>query len=214
MSEEYEELIKRLLEIFDLAWNGPNKDQVREQFDRFLKHSNKTIQNLTVINKVLTKAELDTKERCLMLSFFYLVSVEGGFANHADLVCFLLVSQEHDLYNYYKREYVTANMDDIKEVDLYTKIQFLENHNLASFTKICDRKLRNCIAHHDFEIDETGKILIDNSAIDVEEKNMQLISFLNLTKNIFVGSRIAQRKTTKDEKLSELRSFLQARRRI
>ena len=35
----------------------------------------------------------------------------------------------------------------------------------------------------------------------MKEKNEQLISFLNLTKNILTGSRIAQEKTVKEEKL-------------
>jgi len=48
----------------------------------------------------------------------------------------------------------------------------------------------------------------------MKEKNEQLISFLNLTKNILTGSRIAQGKTVKEEKLKELMSFLESRGRI
>jgi len=65
----------------------------------------------------------------------------------------------------------------------------------------------NKFAHHEFEIDDEGKIFINGREIDIEQTNIKLIAFLNHTKKILTRSKTAQTQKTKEEKIEFLKRF-------
>lgn len=86
-------------------------------------------------------------------------------------------SNGHDLFNSFKRKYAVS-FADIGEVDVATKLGFLEEHNFRVFNRKKDRELRNKIAHHDFLLDETGKIKIDGVEVNVLSRHQDLMNFV------------------------------------
>lgn len=93
-----------------------------------------------------------------MLAFLW--EFEGSYISCVDAFCFLLVTNGHDLFDLFKRKYVKS-LEDIGNVDISTKLQFLEEHSFEIFRRTKDKNLRNKIAHHDFTLDVSGRLFID-----------------------------------------------------
>jgi len=180
--EEREKLDEDIRKLFTSAWSGSNSARVQEEWGHFREKVSRTTGDLQVFVKIFERADISKRERALMRLFFYLVAVEGGFVNHMNFVCMLLVLEGHDLFNFVEREYARS-YQDITKVDTYSKSLFLNEHGLMLFNKGLSRSLRNAIAHHDFEIDEEGDTTVGGHPTDLVEKNFQIIDFLNLTSN-------------------------------
>jgi hypothetical protein len=109
-----------------------------------------------------------------MLAFLW--EYEGNYISCVDAFCFLLITNGHDLLDIIRRKYVKS-LEEIGDVDVYTKLRFLEEHDFGIFKREKDRVLRNKIAHHDFRIDDSGKVHIDNEVVDMSERFEELGSF-------------------------------------
>jgi hypothetical protein len=109
-----------------------------------------------------------------MLAFLW--EYEGDYVSSLDAFCFLLVANGHDLFNLIRRVYAKT-LEEIDNVDAFTKLAFLREHHFGILEREKDRVLRNKIAHHDFRLDDSGKILINNAIVDVGLKFNELCSF-------------------------------------
>lgn len=109
-----------------------------------------------------------------MLAFLW--EYEGSYTSGVDAFCFLLITNGHDIFDSIRRKYVKS-LEEIGNVDIYTKLTFLEEHNFGIFKRDEDRELRNKIAHHDFNLDGSGKVLIKNKEVDLASRFNELHSF-------------------------------------
>jgi hypothetical protein len=93
----------------------------------------------------------------------YLWEYESRFSFCINILCFILITNGHDLYYDYKRRYITS-FEDIESVSISRKCEFLTHHGFEIFNenknnKIKEfRKIRNDIAHYNLIINMDGKI--------------------------------------------------------
>jgi hypothetical protein len=105
----------------------------------------------------LTSSGTD-KQKSLLNLFAYLVYGEGVFSELVQIIAFILMENDHDIYDPRRMEFVNT-YEHLYKLDLYVKMQFIEKHGFGMLTKSFDRDLRNCIAHLDFVIHDNGKII-------------------------------------------------------
>jgi hypothetical protein len=150
---------------------------------------------------------LSPHEDTLISVFIYLLLAEGTICNHLNFVTFLLVTIGHDLYSLTRRKYVNDNIDEIRKVELSTKIQFLKHHGFGALTKEYDSTLRNDIAHHNYKIDKKGNLWIRGKTVDLESKLDPLIKmidfFSELTEEISEKSEILADKVEKEVEIQK-----------
>lgn len=131
------------------------------------------IATLRIIRSSKNKREMTVAG---MMAFLWIYEIE--YVKCLDAFCYLLIRNGHDLFDLLRKKYV-KDLKDIGKVDVYTKLNFLEEHKFGLLRRPIDETLRNKIAHHDFIIDDSGKVLVDNKEIDVGERFNQLFRFEN-----------------------------------
>jgi hypothetical protein len=109
-----------------------------------------------------------------MLAFLW--EYEGNYVSCIDAFCFLLITNGHDLFDLIRRKYVKS-LEEIRNVDVSIKLTFLEEHNFGIFKREKDRMLRNKIAHHDFQLDDSGNVQISDAVVDCGSRFNELSSF-------------------------------------
>lgn len=115
-----------------------------------------------------------------LLSFLWVYEVEYGRC--IDAFCYLLTENEHDLFFPLRQKYVHG-LEEIGKVDVYTKLNFLKEHKFGLLERKEEQEIRNKIAHHDFIIDNSGKVFIAGKEVDIGSKFNALTSF---THKVFV----------------------------
>jgi len=132
---------------------------------RFLENESPEILNFfNEINQVSTDFSLfkllgkctDAQETVHVGMAIFLYKYESHFTAIVDLMCYLLIANGHDLLNQRKHAYVKS-LEEIGDIDMYTKLEFLTAHNLAIFNRVEDRKLRNKIAHNQLILNDDKK---------------------------------------------------------
>jgi len=97
----------------------------------------------------------------------YLWEYEGRFSFCVNILCFLLVSTGHDLYDDYGKKYATS-FEDIESISISRKCQFLTHHGFEIFNEKKNkdlekfRKIRNDVAHYKLSVRDDGRITIYN----------------------------------------------------
>ncbi len=109
-----------------------------------------------------------------MLAFLW--EYEGNYMSCVDGFCFLLTANGHDLFDIIHRKYVKS-LEDIGNVDISTKLRFLEEHGFGILNREEDQQFRNKIAHHDFILDGSGKVTIKNKEVNVASRFSELRKF-------------------------------------
>jgi hypothetical protein len=117
-----------------------------------------------------------------LMAFLWLYEIE--YVQCLDVFCYLLISNGHDLFHTIRNKYVKS-LNDVGRVDVYTKLNFLEEHGFGLLRRSIDMELRNKIAHHDFVIDDSGKTLVANKEVDVGARFEDLLSFDSQVYDVF-----------------------------
>jgi hypothetical protein len=133
--------------------------------------------NAQMVLQIAEKAKVNEREFTLMKSIAFLYSFEGAYTSCIDLLCYILIANDHDLHNYFQRKYVIT-IDDIENVDFSTKVGFLKFRHLSVVNRDEDRILRNKIAHQDFLINETGELLVEGKKVDIANRLITLLDFI------------------------------------
>ena len=71
------------------------------------------------------------------------------------------------------------------KTELSTKLEFLKYHGFKSLVKEYDSNLRNHIAHHNYQIDESGNLFIKEKKIDLASKLDSLTQIVLFSGEIF-----------------------------
>jgi hypothetical protein len=124
----------------------------------------------------IIRASSNQRETAVAGMLAFLWEFEDSYVSCVDAFSYLLVANGHDLFDIIHRKYVKS-LEDIGNVDISTKLQFLEEHNFGIFKRTEDKTLRNKIAHHDFILNDSGKVLISNNVVDIGSRFNGLSSF-------------------------------------
>ena len=97
---------------------------------------------------------------------YYLMIVEGIFTLEVNLLIYLLIKSN---VKYYKtKRNGKKELNDLKKIDeekLYNKLTFLKENGFSVISDVCDRSLRNSIAHVGFIVFKDGSVAYENKAI-------------------------------------------------
>ena len=116
--------------------------------------------------------------RAILDMAMYLWEYEGRFSFCINILCFLLVSNGHDLYD--DRKKYIISFEDVESVGISRKCEFLTHHGFGMFDEKKNknlkkfRELRNDVAHYKLIIRDGGKIKGYNS----KTKNWEEIPLL------------------------------------
>jgi hypothetical protein len=107
--------------------------------------------------------------------FFFLGLVESYGNCYVDLLVMLIIANGRDfhiesLHSTPRIRHVTSITDlQNEKVPLTTKLHFLKDNNLATFSSVMDSQLRNDIAHLNFKIDKDKILIRGKSPKDIVE---------------------------------------------
>jgi len=121
-----------------------------QQFDE-------TYDSIVGIWKNTDGPSLPQKTQSILALTSYLFFVEGMYSLCLDVIIYYLIKSEHADILDRNGAYVTK-FERMTNVDLSRKCHFLERHGYKEVLSIVNRRLRNAIAHHDFNIHDDGTI--------------------------------------------------------
>jgi len=97
------------------------------------------------------------REKSLLALFLYLLLVEGIFSRIIQVITFMLMENDHDIYNPRRLEFVKS-YEQLEKVDLFVKLQFIKKHGFDLLADSVDANLRNNIAHLNLIVKADGNI--------------------------------------------------------
>lgn len=143
------------------------KPEVRYQILEYVRRANS---NAELWLGILKRTLLDKtdREKAFLALVDMLFLIETSFACLANLIIYALILKEHhDIWDEYRQKFVVT-FDDVVELTLFVKLEFLKKHNFGFLANICPRDLRNAIIHNYFEIDSEGSVDIIKKGKRVE----------------------------------------------
>lgn len=106
----------------------------------------------------------------------FLWKYESTYLLCIDALCRVLIVSGHDLFDPIKRQFADS-IEDIGEIDVSTKLKFLERHDLALISNTRFQKIRNKIAHHDYFYDEHDRLHVGNEITDIVAMYYEFVEF-------------------------------------
>jgi hypothetical protein len=144
-------------------------------------------------NSVIPRS-LEEESRLSLL--YYLMIVESIFTMNIDLLVYLLIKNNVKYYRIIGEGRKTKNLDNLKEISketLYNKITFLKENGFSIISNVCDRNLRNSIAHMEFIVFEDGSVGYENKVckktirIEKDELEARIERLLNVCECIILS---------------------------
>jgi len=152
---------------YDVSLHKVQQEVLRVDFsqiyDVILKYTGKAInqeKHYKEIDEVWRKLDgttISESMKSLLSLTTYLFYIEGIYMLSIDVIIYYLIQDCHDIWSEERRIFVET-FNDLSRIPLATKLKFLEKHDYNETAKLCDRKLRNAIAHHEFEIQPDGTV--------------------------------------------------------
>jgi len=181
MDEEMQRLRRQLVKMFvDKVETAASEHEIeiRKSWIKNIRHFSNVIHAASddysytsdLVMRLARGKSISPKETTLLAIFLYLLAAEGIVCNFLNFVSYILVSAGHDLYSLTKRQYVKENFDEIRKVEMSTKIQFLNSHGFHALTKEYDSTFRNDIAHHNYRVDEDGALYVRERPVELDSK--------------------------------------------
>ena len=115
----------------------------------------------------------DNRKKSIIMATGFFLYFEGCYVTTIDQICELLITEGHDLFDFYRRKYVKS-LEEIGNLDTFVKFRFLEEHGFGFFVRERDRELRNKIAHLQYSISNEGNLKINEKEIDINLKYKDL----------------------------------------
>jgi hypothetical protein len=177
-------LSRKLRKLIQETLSNPNSAEIFEETRQKYRAKEKgTISTMNALMRLADISGTNEYEKSALSLAIYLFLTEGSIASYMNFICFMLVSQGHDIYDFFSKKYA-CSFEEIANVDMRTKEEFLKEHDFDLFNKGYDRKLRNAVAHRNFDIEDDGTIRVKGAKIDVFRKLQQgydFMSFLHAT---------------------------------
>ena len=150
------------------------KEIYHDQAARYFLAMDNVIEFRTVMWKYAQNISPRTPDEESRLSLpYYLMIVESVFTQDLDNLVYLLI-KNYVAYQGKKKKTINT-MNEIREESLYKKLTFLNDNGFSLISDICDRDLRNSIAHMNFILNSDGSVQYNNnvngiSKIELENK--------------------------------------------
>jgi hypothetical protein len=187
---QIESELQPFLTEFKLA--PPNKQRIfRDAYEKYKVRSSQAYELQAAINKdsiIDIRDNAPLKEQLHTL-FSYLGLVESLGNCYVDILVLLLVANGRDFHIESRyatpriRHLMSINDLEKERIPLTTKLNFLRDNGILTFTAVIDNKLRNDIAHLNFNI--------VNGEIFVRKKPSHEILQFNFIKIVLAISRVA-----------------------
>jgi len=175
---EYNNLVKSLAPLIEAIRNSDTaKDFLKSaDVDIFQNRFEKSGRRMKKF-KEDSKTSGTDETTILRKAFLYLALFETSTTNLIDLVLMIFIANGHDFYVYRSRKYA-KKLDDLDDCFISEKLDFLNHHGLVIFSEHINKKLRNKIAHLDFDVEADGKILIGQQKYDLQDELVHLEAIL------------------------------------
>jgi len=132
------------------------EDNIIENIENAYESHNNTYQLFNNVWRLLDGPTIPNNMKSFLSLMTYLLYVEGIHTLNIDIIIYYLIkTQHHDVWDEEKRRFI-SNYDDLARIPLATKLKFLTIHGYEEITEMCNKKLRNAIAHHEFNILDNG----------------------------------------------------------
>jgi hypothetical protein len=182
-ADETEHLQNLLSKHFLILKSSSDFNNAANMISDSLKEFQKAYENLETLSQLGQKPKSKRESNIFWLASF-LWAFEGFYLCRIDLICLILVLNDHDLYDSNRRKYVFS-LEDIGKVDMPSKFGFLEKHGFDMLYRKQDKQLRDRIAHHDFSFDKNDNITIDGQIIDITKRLSDLLDFVRVVGDAF-----------------------------
>ncbi len=146
-----------MMEINQLDFSHPDLYKIILEYTIKSQQFEKNMDSILGIWENTDGPSLPQKTQSILALTYYLFFVEGMYALCLDVIVYYLIKSEHADILDRNGTYVTK-FEKMTNVDLSRKCHFLERHGYKEVLTIVNRRLRNAIAHHDFNIHDDGTI--------------------------------------------------------
>jgi len=183
--KKVEDLHSKIIALLEKALK---KDRALKMFHESIRHMEPVLHSVEEIEELAEVENMPKKKRLLIELFYYLGASEGVLSQIVQSIAFIFMGDSHDIYDPQRMKFVKSYRD-LDKVSLFVKLQFVEEHGFKYLTEVYDRKLRNCIAHLKFNLNDDGTITnkITGGKID-EEILLEEIHKLSALGNIVLSS--------------------------
>lgn len=175
ISKEYKELFSILAPMIESIRTSPSSAKIFTSCANIIiRRSAIQYNRLTLLRKTL-KFDSQDEVQTLQNALFYLGFFEISVSNILDQLITIFISNNHDFYVFLKKGYA-KKFEDIEKALLYEKLDFLKHHGIN--LPVINFRLRNKIAHMDFDILPNSKVLVDGREYDLKLELVVLSCFV------------------------------------
>lgn len=136
------------------------------------------------INQVEKSATEDSFYRLFVILFL----IEGHLGFIVNWITYLLMVKGH--HDIWRRQKLVRSFNELVEIDLYIKLEFLKKHDFGEIVELCPRKIRNAIAHMNFRIQQDGVVyIISNRKVVGKYTKDELTEKINAILKLFEITR-------------------------
>ena len=127
---------------------------------------------------------------------YYLIIVESVFTQDVNNLIYVLI--KNDVAYRGKKNKIIKTLHEVREESLYKKLAFLNDNGFSLVSNICDRDLRNSIAHMNFFLNSDGSVQYSNNLTGISkeelegkiEKMLHICQCLNESYMLFFGEEL------------------------
>ena len=204
---DFEKVEKINSRLISLTEHGVSWTALKTLFNSF-KEVNENLEYCMDIRKLSSgiKIRENPKEKSLMDLFLYLLLVEGVFSKVVGMVSILLIENDHDLYDPQEMKFLTK-FQQIDQLSLFIKLQFLEKHGFELIVQAVDRELRNRIAHIDIEVNLDGKIINKRTGKIIDDLSVKINFIIGLSSVVILALEFALNKNNTIKFDQEMQRF-------
>ena len=143
---------------------------------------------LLLFTKIKKQLEITKREISLLFLIDYATIVDGVYTHIVDMICFALICGGKTLPDTRRgNTKMVGTLDEINELPLGAKLDFLKQHDLIIISDVCKVRIRNSAAHLTYRIEEDGSIFIpgitdklDLSTLHTKIRDISLAAHLAL----------------------------------
>lgn len=182
---EYFQLLKELQPLIEGIASSRKVEELDKVLEEASSRSKKSGERMRVL-KDDSKAGYESQADTLRKGFLYLALFETSVTNILDLLVIVLVLNGHDFYVQPFGEYprYAKDLDDLDNSGVADKLYFLKIHGFSMITDNINNKLRNKIAHMDFDTEGKGIIHVGIEEYNLQDEIVKLESILLLSAQV------------------------------
>lgn len=178
--QELELLRSNIMPLVESAMAKKNPKQVTDFLDTFIDSFDDILRGLDYASEVMRSIEkVGEKQKSILILYAYLSISEGIYSEAIQELSFVLLENSHDIYDPRRMKFAKV-YGDLDEIDMFVKLQFLEEHGFKSVVGAFDRKLRNTIAHQEIIVENSGDIVDPVTHAKIADRKTMVTKIMTL----------------------------------